>query len=228
MSAEVRRQKADIGRQRERSNAKQAREVLRNLRARIAARRADKRARIVAVRDMCREKRAALRAAIKQWRVELAELIRTERARVCAECGMSRAQARTAGDAEILDAVKAYAAERGHQASLKREPGKPSRVVVKERRAESDDEVRNNLDRDLLPVWEVMKKRIKAGPRSSRTEAFLQWAHDHAGEAQRILAEHHEAESEREYREMIAQEKKLTKGMRARRVRAADLEAIPF
>lgn len=228
MTAEVRRQKADIARQRERSNTKQARAVLQNLRARIAARRADKRARIIAVRDMCREKRAALRAAIKQWRVELGELIRSERARVCAECGMSRAQARAAGDAEILDAVKAYAAERGHQASLKREPGKPSRLVVKERLAESDDEVRNNLDRDMLPVWEVMKKRIKAGPRSSRTESFLQWVHDNAGEAERILAEHHEAESEREYRAMLAQEKKITKAIKSRRVRAVDLEAIPF
>lgn len=193
--------------------------------------RADARARMVAVRDMCREKRAKLKAAIKQWRAELLELIRGERARVRAECGLSRAEARAAGDAEILDAVQAYAAERGHQASLKREPGKPSRVVVKERLSESDDEVRGNIDPELAPVWEVMRRRIKAGPRSSRTEVFLQWVHDHAGEARSIIAEHHEAESEREYRAMLAQEKKLSKAIKSGRrvrVRAEDLEAIPF
>lgn len=130
-------------------------------------------------------------------------------------------------DAAILDAVKAYAAERGHQASLRREPGRPARVVVRERLSESDDEVRNNIDPELMPVWEAVKRRIKPGERSSRTEAFLQWVHDHAGEAQRIMAEHHEEEAEREYRSMLARESRLAKAVKTGR-RAPELEPVPF
>lgn len=42
-----------------------------------------------------------------------------------------------------------------------------------ERRAESDDEVRANISRDLVPLFERVKREIKAAPRISRTEAFL-------------------------------------------------------
>jgi hypothetical protein len=50
------------------------------------------------------------------------------------------------------------------------------------RRSESDDEVRANLPADLVPLLERVKRSIKAGPRQSRTEAFLEYAEEHPGE----------------------------------------------
>lgn len=225
----MRRQKAQIAAQRESASRAQLRAVLATLRAAIAQRRKDKRAHLQAVRERCRELRTQLRARVKQWRIELRDQIRAERVRVCTECDLSREQARNMSDAAILEAIKAYAAERGHQASLRREPGRPAKVVVRVRLAESDDEVRNNIDPELVPVWEAVRRRIRPGERSSRTEAFLQWVHDHAGDARRIMAEHHEQEEEREYRKMIERESRLTKAMKTgRAARAEDLEAIPF
>jgi hypothetical protein len=48
-----------------------------------------------------------------------------------------------------------------------------------ERRAESDDEVRSNLPADLVALFERVKGGIKASPRMSRTEVFLQYAEEH-------------------------------------------------
>ncbi len=43
-----------------------------------------------------------------------------------------------------------------------------------ERQAESDDEVRSNIPPELVALFERVKRGIKASPRMSRTEAFLQ------------------------------------------------------
>lgn len=59
-----------------------------------------------------------------------------------------------------------------------------------ERRAESDDSVRRNLPAELVPVFDKIKRSIKAGPRRTRTEAFLEWAHEHPAEVLAIQAEH--------------------------------------
>jgi hypothetical protein len=45
----------------------------------------------------------------------------------------------------------------------------------------------------LRVVWEHVKAKIKGGPRRSRTEAFLEWAHDHPGDVYAIQ----EADAER-------------------------------
>jgi len=153
-------------------------------------------------------------------------MIARERARLIDSCTTSRAEAKRTAAAKILEAVKALAEERGHQARLMRQPGKPGKIQLIEKSRESDDEVRGNIDAELWPVWEKIRAKIRPGVRSSRTETFLQWVHDHHGEAQRIIAEHHAAEAEREYRQMIASEKKLAK--RVRSSRAQSLEAIPF
>ncbi len=50
-----------------------------------------------------------------------------------------------------------------------------------ERRAESDEAVRRELGDDwaALRVWETVKHRIRATERSTRTEVFQQYLHDH-------------------------------------------------
>ena len=41
-----------------------------------------------------------------------------------------------------------------------------------------------NLEPWERPAWERVKRRIKPTPYMSRTEAFQQWAHDHAGDVE--------------------------------------------
>jgi hypothetical protein len=53
---------------------------------------------------------------------------------------------------------------------------------TRERRGESDDEVRANIPEDLIPMFERVKRSIKAGPRISRTERFLQYAEENPRE----------------------------------------------
>jgi len=50
----------------------------------------------------------------------------------------------------------------------------PSRASRAERAQESDDEVTRNLEPDLVPVFESVKRSIHGTPKKSRTEAFLQ------------------------------------------------------
>jgi len=66
-----------------------------------------------------------------------------------------------------------------------------------ERRSESDDAVRKNLPPELLPVFDKVRRSIKAGHRRTRTEAFLEWAEEHPAEVLAIQAEHVGADVER-------------------------------
>lgn len=233
MTKIVRRQKKEIARSREADARKAAREKLRELRTAIRAARVGRREKLQEARGSCIANRVALREKIRATREELRRLITEERARTRGTCATSRAEARAAGDARILDAVKAYAEERGFLAELARwttkSKGTGPRITISERRSESDDEVRRNLDPALVPVWEAVKREIKPGKRSSRTEAFLQWAHDHSADVARIQAETFEAEAEREFRAMVAEEKRLSRqlGQKASRVDPYE-DAIPF
>lgn len=49
-------------------------------------------------------------------------------------------------------------------------------------RAESDDEVRQNIPPELLPTWELVKRGIGRSDRKSRTETFLEWVEAHQSE----------------------------------------------
>ena len=109
--------------------------------------------------------------------------------------------------------------ELAHQRLLKeRERTRIKRSTARERAQESDDAVRSNLEPEMLPVWERVKRGIRGGPRRTRTEAFLEWVGEHPDEVLAIQAEHveqdvaklvgerHEAERRR------AREKKAGRG----------------
>lgn len=51
-----------------------------------------------------------------------------------------------------------------------------------ERRQESDDEVRSNIEPEYRPIFERVRKMIRGGPRRTRTEAFLEWLGEHPDE----------------------------------------------
>lgn len=220
MNRLVRRQKAETKRMTEAGLRKAARERLRALRARIGELRVERRERL-------QEIRAKAKANVQRYRERIAELRAELRAVIAAkreEIQSSRLAAfstRAAMDKAIHAAVREWADERQVQLEVRRAEGRTrkaqaSRISMKERRAEGDDEVRNNLDAELLPVWDAVKSKIRATERKSRTEAFLQWAHDHPADVQHIIAQHAETEADREWFEMLAEEEELKKALAGR------------
>ena len=110
------------------------------------------------------------------------------------------------------------------QAVRRHEERSKARARAAERKAESDDEVRGNLEPDMLPVFDSIRRSIKRTPRMSRTEAFLHWAHDNPGEVVAIQ----EIGAERDLQKMIREQMKLErKQVRSTRARA-QAQAVPF
>lgn len=62
-------------------------------------------------------------------------------------------------------------------------------MTAAERARESDEQVERDISADLLPVWNRVKRSIKATDRMSRTEAFEHWVHEHSADVYEIQAE---------------------------------------
>lgn len=177
------------------------------------------------------ERRRAVSAGCRFRRLELRETARKIRAEHRAEARREierlRAQARQRCDAEHATAKResttladearaALKAERKHQRDVKRSlrktPGTRKLVSAKERKAESDDAVRRNLEPALVAVFNKVRKQIKAGPRRSRTEAFLEWAAENPGEVLRLQSDAAELDVAR----LVRAEKEHAKAMKSR------------
>ena len=231
-TAFVRKQKAELARQRDRDLRAKARARLRELRAAIRAAREARRAGVRAVEDLCRANRSSYREQIRNARAELARLI-TEKRAEARRCAVEPGELRRKGDAMILAAVQALAEERQLQAELKRWDRKRApKLTISEKRSESDDEVRRNLDPELGIVWEKVKGEIKPGRASSRTEAFLHWVHENPADVSRIIAEHAEEGAEQKWREMLEEEQRIARALKKKgRAQSRALEAleeVPF
>jgi hypothetical protein len=113
--------------------------------------------------DTARSKVAEVRARIAEWRAtfavrraewkDLSELQRLERG----------------GDRAAAERVRAARGTRSLHA------------VTAERRSESDDEVRSDIEASepsLLPLWEEVKSTIHGHDKLSRYEEFLHWVHE--------------------------------------------------
>jgi len=133
--------------------------------------------------------------------------------------------------------------ERAHQNTLavwtrpntSKGPRKGARA--RERASESDDAVEANIDDPgLRVVWSHVKAKIKGNARRSRTEAFFEWAAEHAAQVYEIQ----ERDAERVIAELERQEAALSKALRKRgpykspagcgtpACQHSELEAVPF
>ena len=184
---------------------KKDRAHLKKLRETIVAKKAERRERLKTLRKLCRDgirearerakaERAALRERQREERREAREQAKRDREEANAVCA-SRSAVDASARAEIAAAEESYDAERArvreeHAGSYHR-PERMTRAEAararSEARAESDDEVRNNIPSELVPVWERVKAGIHETPRMTRTEAFLQWAHDHSADVERLI-----------------------------------------
>jgi len=178
-----------------------------------------KRSRTTKLREVTAQCRAARRANMeraKRARERLRESIYRTRERARGLCSVSRGDAYSTTLQEIEKAVGALEEERALQRQLSAWT-KPTRCALpraakgRERRAESDCEVAANIDDPgLRVVWDHVKHKIKAGPRRSRTEAFLEWAHDHSADVYAIQ----EADAERALLELEQEERRLSREMK--------------
>lgn len=188
---------------------------LRELAGRIKLARRGRTHRIRELRGLCRIGRQNLRARIRALRSEtldrLREKIQSLRAELGTQCGPGIEQARGALEREISAAHNELAeARRLFRSTYGR---KNARVTAKERHEESTDEVERNLPAELVPVWRKIHRSIKAGPRRTRTEAFLEWVEDNTEEAHRIVYD----QVEKDVAAMLAEHEAVSKRLKKTR-----------
>jgi len=181
----------------------------------------------------CRTARVELRDRQKLERERLRDEQRAQRGVGKVACAVGREEARELGRLEQAEAAKALRAERRLQREVRAADRRGSllRSTKRERVQEDDDAVRRNLPADLVPVFDQVKKKIKGSARKSRTEAFLEWAEENAGEIVAIQ----QADADAYLAKLLQQEKEHHRAMRkTTRYRQSpealerELAAVPF
>ncbi len=161
---------------------REARAKLASLRGSVRAARA--KGSIKVAKAECRAGRVGARERAR----ELEARAKVERAKARSACDVRISEARADKDA-VAGARAALAAEVQFQKDMRRiEAGNRRRASAaprrsaKVRQSESDDEVRQNIPEDLIPLFNRVRRQVKGGARISRTEAFLKYAEEHPGE----------------------------------------------
>lgn len=132
----------------------------------------------------CQAGRIATKARLRELRRKTNDDVRAsiERAKLAARdaCRLRKAGAKARGTSRTERAKDELRQERQFQRELHRAEGRARRREAlrntrAERRQESDDEVRRNLDPEHWAVFDQVRRSIKGTPYMSRTEAFLHW-----------------------------------------------------
>jgi hypothetical protein len=186
------------------------------------------------IREACRVGRENVRARAKalqdSTRAALRASVLAMRQAERGTCEKTKAKTKEDFATKIGAASHELGFERGY---YQREHGRGTRGSVtrstaKERREESDDAVRRNLPPELVPVFNRVRTTIKATPRMSRTEHFLQWVHDNPDEAHSIVYDAIERDVERMIHEQSEIEKRLRKGHSGDAALDALASDVPF
>ena len=192
MTAAVAFDKKKLWQEINREERKKKRGLLVELRGQIREARARRKEALLAAKERCRSERLAARERARTLRLralqELREAVQAERAAARQTCSIKLGEARAIRD-DIERARAKHLAEKEYQRDLRRiEAANRQRrkehphATHIERRSESDEEVMMNISPDLIPVFQRVKRGIKASPRMSRTESFLHWAEEHPGD----------------------------------------------
>lgn len=191
-------------------------ESLPELRKAVRLRRAAKQKRLAVCRRDCKQRREAVQRDAVKARTQLRERIKRAKEVARKACGFCKVTA-TEAELDKLDrALAAVATEREAIEELRRRAarmtdprGRSGGRRAAELRAESDDEVRRNVDDDpeLGALWALQKskaERFKGTRTRTRTEAFLEWVHDHP-EALDELRAKQQTQYDREAEELLSQ-----------------------
>jgi hypothetical protein len=168
-----------------REERKKKRALIVELRGQIREARARRKDALLTAKERCRSERIAARERARTLRLralqELREAVEADRTAARQTCSVKIGEARSIRD-DVERARARHAAEKEYQRDLRRiEAANRQRrkehphATHIERRAESDDEVRSNISSDLIPLFDKVKRAIKATPRMSRTEAFASY-----------------------------------------------------
>lgn len=174
------------------------------------------------LRQLIRAARAVRRESLARIRLQC----RTARVKLRSVCQMRAEKAKAEGAKHITERQRELAEEKSldklHKSTDERHRrgvvrvGLTSQKKARERAQESDDEVRGNLDRGMVEVFNKVRRHIKGTDRKSRTEAFLEWAEENPSEVYVIQNQ----EAEKEIRKMVREHN--------RSARAHDLAEVPF
>jgi hypothetical protein len=231
------RQLAQIRREMESDLKRKDLAKLKKLRESIREAKAARRGKLREVSSKCQSAVRENMARAKRARERLRASILRTREQARGLCELSRGEAKADTLEAIERAVGTLEKERAEQRQLAawvRPKVCPTRGrTAKERQQESDCEVESNLDDPgMRVVWEKVKHRIKATPRRTRTEVFLEWAAENAPDVYQIQ----EADTERALVELEKEERRMAKDVqKATRYRkhspeqlAELLAAVPF
>lgn len=165
-------------------------EVVPQLRALVKQLERDRKKRLRECKRECKHaQRKAKRAATIAKR-KLEQHIRRARKKagsVCNSCRLDNDKALSAFQTALGELNKereSIEQLRKKVSTMKSTQGRAGGKKSAEVRAESDDAVIFNLgeNRELIGLFKSVRRKIKASPRRSRTEAFLEWVHDHPEE----------------------------------------------
>jgi hypothetical protein len=211
---------------------------VRRLRVAIAQARARRRAALSRARQQCAVARGKVRQQIKAFRSREFARINAEAARMRnaarAQCQARKHRVRSAGANAIARKLAELAAEERMHRRLRRADSQAQRerTTYKERRQESDDAVRSNLPRELVPVFDRVKGHIRGSRHRTRTEQFLEWAEEHPEDVIAYQGDDSDREVARLVREHEAAERELARAMRKtaapRRARRVAGDDVPF
>lgn len=230
---------AQVKRQRERARRELASDY-KKLRVRVKHAKRERVRRGKRARIVCRSARASVRPKSREIRARhtAAAQAEIEALRVSARttCTITRSAAERKAARSVARAGAALDAERIYQATIDRAARKPRltkddvRRAARERSHESDDEVAANLPEELQAVWRARAAKTKPTDRATRTEVFLDWAHNHTSDVARLAM----ADIDRQIAELV-QEESAMRGQaasgrppRMRRSSVVADEVVPF
>lgn len=180
------------------------------------ARRASFKARLLELRELIKAARIARDEAIQGVRSDCA----LKRRELNESCRTRAVVAKASGNRDVSTRKTKLVEERGFETQM-RQHERPRRLrsTTGERRQESDDEVRTNLDPNMVPVFDAVRKHIKGSPRKSRTEAFLQWSEENPGEVYELM----QHDADRYLAQLLAEQERTQREMRRKSV-----AGVPF
>lgn len=183
------------------------------LRAQIRQARVERKHMVHIARQSCRTARASLQEKQAEERRRLTLEHQVERVAERSACASGKQSAKAKGIELEQGARRTLKEERVFQRQIRNAGKAPAfkvRSSARERAAEDDDAVRSNLPAELVPVFDKVKKSIKASPRRTRTEAFLEWAEENPDEILSVQ----QAKADRDLREMLKQQRELGRTVR--------------
>lgn len=218
------------------------RQKLRALREQIAEVKKRKAGAMRLVVSRCRSRRREIAKAVKEFRARERERINREveamRKTARDTCEARKQAIRLVAKTEEQKTRETLGAERALQRELReterhlRRRDAASRLTAAEKRAESDAEVARNIDEELLPIWQQVKRGIQSTDKISRSEAFLQWVEENPAEIVAFRERQAAADLKKLLREQKAAETEARRRSRRKRPSKAEIDEylkdVPF